>query len=335
MQAPLAPAQLEKCLGLYRISRLLHATAELGVAPALADGPRSVDDIAAITATDGASMRAFLDALSAWGVFARESDGRYALTPFSRRLVPGAEGAMNIPIITGWAGSNAVFGAFEGLSHTLATGESGLKGTRGIDFHGYLAGDPRQAQLYNAAMLSTADSFEAAARAWDFGACRTVVDIGGGQGGLLRQILARHPQVRGVCFDLPHVIDHAAPAGTDERLEFVAGDAFDGVPAGADAYLTNTVLRCFNDASCARLLDRVREAMTHPDARLVCFEIVLPPGKDDPVLALADMTARVVYGGRDRSEQEFRELFAGSGLELLSAVPFDGAMRALACRRAR
>src|SRR5689334_20553533 len=100
MHAPLAPAELERCAGFYRLSRLLHVAADIRIAPLLADGPRPCRELAAATQTDERTLRAVLDALCAWGAFERHADG-YALNAFSERLVPGRDGAANVPLIAG------------------------------------------------------------------------------------------------------------------------------------------------------------------------------------------------------------------------------------------
>ena len=329
MQAPIQPAQLELYLGAYRLSRLLHAATGLGLVAAMAEGPRDLDGLASRTRTHPGTLRAVLDALSAWGVFAREAEDRYALTPVSRRLLPGEPGGIDPLLVTGWVGHPAVAEAFVDLEHTIATGECGLARRHGTSFHGLLSRQPALADRYNDAMVSTVTSFEAAAQAVNFSESSHIVDIGGGQGGLLEAILARNPNARGVSFDLEHAFERHARPRCGGRLTFESGDAFAAVPAGADTYLTSTVLRCFDDEACIALLGNVRRAML-PHSRLFCFEMMIPPGRDHPMMALADITARVVYGGKDRTEDEFRALVLQAGLRWQGATPVEGATFAMA-----
>lgn len=331
MQAPLQPAQLELGVGLFRLSRLLHAAVRLGIAPVLAQGACSAQSLAAAAGTHGPTTRAFLDALAAWGVLARHEDGRYGLTAVSRRLLPGEPGGVNLRQVAGWAGLDAVIDAWSGLEHTLRTGECGLR-RAGSDFHARLANDGEGSAQYQEAMGSTREAFAACAEALDELAATVVVDIGGGRGELLAAVLARRPQAQGLCVDLPHVVQGLAPQ-LDGRLRFVAADACAHLPPGAGLYLTSTVLRCFDDEGALALLRSARQAMTHPAARLVCFEMVVPDDHADPMLALADMTARVVYGGRDRTAGEFRELLARAGLACQAIRPVDGAVHAITATR--
>jgi hypothetical protein len=333
MQAPLQPEHVDACAGLFRLSRLLHVAVRLGVAPALASGPRDARQLAAELGTHAPTTSAFLDALAAWGVFQRDDQGCFALTPVSQRLLPGEPGGANLRQIAGWVGLDAVFEAWADLEHTLRTGECALRRRQGIDFHARLANDAASSAQYQDAMSSTAASFDACAAALDALDVALIVDLGGGRGDLLEAVLQRHPKARGLCVDLPHVVQGLTPR-LDGRLRFVAADALEQVPPGADLYLTSTVLRCFGDDEALAMLRATRRAMTHPDARLVCFEMVLPPAKVDPAFALANMTAHVVYGGRDRTAEQFRVLMGRAGLACQTIAAVDGAVHAIAATRA-
>lgn len=314
LDPPLHEALLEQSFGLFRLSRMIYAVAELGIATQLVNGPRSADELAELTGTHAPSLASLLDVLACWGVFRRDPGGRYALTPVSERLVPGSAKAANVPMLMGWAGFPGMYEAFGEILQTLRTGESALRREYG-GFHGYLAAKPDMRALYDRAMESTADSFAASARAADFSGARHLVDVGGGKGALALEILSLHPQLRATCFDLPDVVAQADVAGhpAASRLEFAAGDAFECVPAGADAYVTSTVLRCFDDERCLSLLRNIRNAMGE-DAKLVAFEMVMPEGRDHIGMCTADLVARVLYGGRDRTESEFKSLFERAGL---------------------
>jgi hypothetical protein len=267
-------------------------------------------------------------------VLAREAQGRLTLTDVSRRLLPEAPDALPLSLVSGWAGHDVVFEAWAGLEHTLRTGECGLTRAGGMGFEQRLAATPQASALYQTAMSSTAGGFEACAAVLGRLSFGRVVDIGGGRGDLLRAVLDRAPHARGLCIDLPHVVN-ALPPTCDSRLEYLAGDALEYVPPGADLYLTSTVLRCMNDQQVLRLLGRVRAAMTRRPARLMCFEL-LRPEVPDALTSMQDLTAWVVYGGHDRSASEFESLFAAAGLRWAGAEPVQGNLHALhAVRRSR
>jgi len=159
---------------------------------------------------------------------------------------------------------------------------------------------------------------------------RTLVDVGGGQGAFCLEILRRYPALRAQCVDLPQVVAKGVVAGSGpcERLTLIGGDAMESLPAGADLYVTSTVLRCFADAACLRLLRSVRAAMG-PRSKLAAFEMVLPDPPDDVALCTANVVARAVYGGRDRNEGEFRALLAAAGMQLVRTRPATPTVRVL------
>jgi hypothetical protein len=330
LAAPLDPTILEQTFGLFRLSRMLFAVTSLDIADHLVGGPLDALTLARLTNTHPPSLTSLLDALVGWGVFARTSQNQYMLTPFSQRLVRGSENAANIPLLLGWVGLPATYEAFGDLLHTLRTGQSAFQATHGTGFHTYLSAHPEAGELYTAAMEATADSFANCAAAYDFSGAKLIVDVGGGQGAFALEILSRYPELRSISFDLPDVIAHAKTDGhtAHDRLQLVAGDAFQAVPPGGDIYITSTVLRCFNDDLCLRLLKNIRAAMP-PQAKLAAFELLMPDAHDSLAMCQADLTARVLYGGQDRTRREFEELFAQAGLRLVRASVVDVAMHVL------
>ena len=194
-----------------------------------------------------------------------------------------------------------------------------LTGTDGFD---HLAQDPQAAGVFNKGLAElttlTADSIVAA---YDFSTLRHVVDVGGGYGQLLAAILRAHPGVRGTLFDLPHAIDGAraflTQAGVINRCELVAGDFFESLPAGADAYLLKSVIHDWPDERARAILQNCRRAMTRAGARLLLAERVLPErltsSAQHRALARTDLSMLVTHAAAERSEADFRGLLDASG----------------------
>jgi hypothetical protein len=158
----------------------------------------------------------------------------------------------------------------------------------------------------------------------DFAGCRTVVDVGGGQGALLEAILRRHPGLRGVLFDEPAVIERAraALAGSDlrDRIDFAAGSFFDAVPPG-DAFILKFILHDWDDARAVRILERCRAAGA-PGATVVVIEALVPPGNGAHPGKLADLEMLLTTrGGHERTETDFATLLGAAGLRLEVVVP--------------
>jgi hypothetical protein len=152
-----------------------------------------------------------------------------------------------------------------------------------------------------------------------------VVDVGGGDGTLLAEILARCPQARGVLVDVPHVVARARPvlaaAGVLDRCDLHGGDFRAAVPPG-DAYVLKSVLHDWPDEEAAEILRRCREAASSP-ARLFIVERVLPgrAGREDLEALLTDLNMMVMLGGQERTEGEYRRLLAGAGWRPGRVVP--------------
>jgi hypothetical protein len=172
--------------------------------------------------------------------------------------------------------------------------------------------------------ISTNESVSIA-KAYDFSRFNTIVDVGGGRGGLLAAILSANPHLQGVLFDVPTVVagidDELAAAEVVGRCEVVSGDFFDSVPDGADAYLLSAIIHDWDDDQAVQILRTCRAAMTDR-ACVLLAEIVLPVGPAPSMGKLADLEMLVMTaGGRQRTEAELRALLGRAGLRLTRTIP--------------
>ncbi len=312
--------QLRRAAAGYRLSQAIAAFAELRIADTLAAGPLTAEQVAAATGDHEPYLHRLLRALAGEGVLARDDTGRYALTEASRML------ASHQPLgdmIRGWSAFPPTYAAFGQLAAAVRSGRPPFELAHGCDFHAYLAAHPDMAQAYDDAMESTVESFEETVGHYDFSRFGSVVDVGGGGGGFLVALLRAHQHLRGICFDLPSVIDAARRRGIPEdvagRLELCPGDFFHDPLPQADAYTLFTVLRLFEDEQAIALLSAIRRAM--PDTAVIVVEdFWLPEGTLPPTLGLADLQALCVYGGRDRTRSEYEAVLAAADLCLGTVV---------------
>jgi hypothetical protein len=169
-----------------------------------------------------------------------------------------------------------------------------------------------------------ADGIVAVAQGYDFTGIESIVDVGGSDGSLLAAILARHPEMRGVLFDLPDVVESAAGRlaewGIAERCETVGGDFFDRLPDGADAYIVSNVLHDWDDDKATLILRNIHRALCGRGKLLVANEQIIPPPNAPDPGKLLDITMLLI-GGRERTEVEWRDLFQQSGFTLSRVVP--------------
>ena len=308
----------------FVVSRALQIAAELGVADALADGPKDCTTLAATLGAHADTLHRLLRALAAHGVFEQQPDGRYANTALSECLRDAVPGSLRG--LARMYGDPAMWRAWEGLEHSARTGESGFVHMHGVAPFDYLASHPASARRFDEAMLSSSGLMNAAVlEAYDWGQFGTLVDVAGGVGSTLAAILEANPALHGVLFDLPHVMDRAraylAQRGVAARCRIETGSFFDTAPAGADAYFMKHILHDWADADCLRILRNCREAM--PDyAKLLVSEKVIPPGNDPNYGKVVDLIMlAMMHGGRERTAEEFRDLFAQAGMRLTRMIP--------------
>ena len=311
----------------HYLSNALQLAVKLGIAEHLADGPRHADDIAAATGTHAAALRRVLRLLVSVGVFAEREDGTFALTPIGESLragVPGSSRAM-VMLFSG----ERIQDGWRDLEYCVRTGNPVFRKKGLADPFRDPARTPEDNANFDAAMADfTRLAAVAVAAAYDFAPLRTLVDVGGGNGALLIGILRAHANLRGIVFDQPPAAARArtciAEAGLADRCTAVGGDFFAEVPAGGDAYVLKHVIHDWDDERATAILGNCRRAMGER-GKLLIVEGVYPPRIDDSFAARGaaanDVNMLVNTGGRQRSEAEFRALYAAAGFALTRIVP--------------
>jgi hypothetical protein len=190
----------------------------------------------------------------------------------------------------------------------------------------YLKGAPEVSGIFNAAMVNLTHMFiPAVLEAYDFSGTETLVDVGGGHGSVLAIILQKYPTMKGILADIDHVVAGASPylvsMGVADRCRTVPIDFFKSVPAGGDMYILKNIIHDWDDARSLTILKNIRTAMGNSrQGKVLLLEVVLGPG-GHPLGYLADIEMMVLAGGRERTEQEYRDLFAQAGFRLTRIVP--------------
>jgi len=303
------------------ISIAISVVAKLRIADLLADGPQTADELARETKTHGPTLYRLLRMLAAVGVFAEQADGRFALTPMGEYLRTGVQGSLRG--IADYCGSDWSWRAWGQLLESVRTGRTAFDQVFGEPVFDYLAKHPEESAVFNEGMTGFSSSIApAVAEAYDFATFKTIVDIGGGHGVLLRTILAANPAVNGIVFDAPHVAAGAAPAllaaGLSERCRAVGGDFFQSVPAG-DAYLLKHIIHDWPDDKATTILRNCRQQVS-PGGKLLLVELVLAPGNEADLGKILDLEMLVIASGQERTEAEYRELLAGAGWRLTQVI---------------
>jgi SAM-dependent methyltransferase len=307
---------LSKILSGAVIERCVYAVARLGIADFLAEcGPMSVDQIAHEVDTSSDALGRVMRLLASRNVFAEDPPGTFALTPISEGLRSDVSWSFR------WTFLSCPFDtAATEILHTIRTGESGYIKATGEDFWSYLEKHPGASAEFQSQMRSEARTMSLPILPlFDWTDVRRVVDVGGGQGHVLAAVLRAAPQLHGTLLDLPSATTLAREtferAEVSDRVEILAGDFFDIMPAGADAYILSRVVHDWDDEEVKGVLALIRKNI-NTDGNLLLMEMVTGEGGQELPLISDVLMLTVFGGGRERSRADFERLLNDCGFRL-------------------
>jgi hypothetical protein len=317
---PPASAALHEMLFGAMAAKVVYAGSELGVPELLAGGVRTSAQLAAQLGAHEPSLRRLLRALAGLEIVSEPEPDSFDLAPGGQLLLAGHPRSMR-NLVAMLCGPD-YWRAWEEIVPGVLRGERAWDRAHGVDWLEYYERNPGPAAVFHRAMSEhTRDAAPGLIAGAELGRFDAVMDVGGGDGRLIAEMLAAHPELVGIVFDLPEAIASAPgvleAAGVAERCEVVPGDFFASVPSGADAYVLKQVLHDWDDDRALAILRNVRAAMAR-DSRLLILERMLPErvGPDDAPTLLIDVLMLLVTGGKERTETEFRGLLGAAGLEL-------------------
>ena len=322
----LAPksAILELVVGFWSACAVA-TVARLGIADRLARGPRTSAELAREIGSDADGLFRLMRAVASLGVFSRDSEDRFALTPIGERLrsdVPGSQRALIASEL-----DTAHYLPWGRLEESVRSGQPVFEKVFSMKaWEYYRDRSPEEGRLFSANMTAQSQyETQGILAAYSFADARCIVDVGGAHGAFLAAALGQAPRARGILFDQEQVIAGAGellePFGVADRVECVAGDFFGELPRGGDVYLLKHILHDWNDEDCVRILRRVKEAMT-PHGRVVVAELPLAEqGSAEPIAGMLDLNMLLMLGGRERTPTEYGALFEKAGLHLERVVP--------------
>jgi len=312
-------------------AQVVYVAAKLGLADLLKDGSLAATDLAAAAGIDAASLRRILRSLVSLGVCTETAGDRFALTDMGQYLRADRPDSVQPRAILNTEVLQPLWGE---LLHTVRTGESGAARVLGMPLFEYLSARPEIGALFDRTMASYARyRLGTAIGAYDFGQFGTIVDVGGGNGALLIEILRAYDGPQGIVFDLPAVAErarqHVAAADLVDRCVVVGGSALETVPSGGDAYILSNFLINMDDERAAEILRRCREAMAD-GGRVLLIEPVMPAGGeptdlhkswDTTTIDLTMLSIDGAGGWRVRTAEEFRTLLEAGGFTLTTIIP--------------
>ncbi|MEV6527312.1 methyltransferase [Longispora sp. NPDC051575] len=294
------------------VAQACYALAKLGIPDLLADGPRPVGELAEACGAQPRALHRLLRVLVYLDLLEQPEPGSFALTPVTELLRSGTPSSMHG---TAMIYGEDVFRSLAEIMHPLLHGRSGFEKVNGKPIYDYLNDNVEAARTFNKSM--SRNHIPEIIDTCDLAGSKVVIDVGGGTGRLLAQVLTDNPHLRGVLQELPTAVEQArelfTDAGLADRVDLVPGSFFDAVPEGGDTYILARVLHNWNDANALTILGRVRAAM-EPGGRLLVVEDLVT---DD--VNLVDLLMLVQLEGHDRTEEEYRALLHAAGFDVLDA----------------
>ncbi len=317
------PAAFMQLLFGKQVTYSLSGVARLGVADHMDKTARPVEELAAKTGAHAPSLYRVMRMLASLGVFREGPSRHFALTPVGALLKTDAP--VSLRYMATMFGEEFSTRAYAHFTDCLRTGGDGVTQAYGKDLWQVLAEHPAPCEVFQRAMTANSSgSVPAIVEAYDFTGIERIADVGGGHGFLLASILRANPSMTGVLFDRPEVVGSLpknAFAGLDGRVTVEGGSFFDRVPDGCDAYIMKHIIHDWDDDHCRTILRLMRERLPKTGRVLVCDLVVGEDPAPSPAKMLDIEMLVMTVGGRERTEAEFAELFASSGLKLNRIVP--------------
>jgi O-methyltransferase domain len=318
---PAHAGMLQLLNGAYIVGAV-SCLAQLGIPDLVDAAPKSADELAKQIGADPQALYRLMRATACVGVLSEGLDGKFSQTPSSKVLCSNANPSLRaFAMMTGreWHGRG-----WSHLEYCVRTGKQALEQIYGMHIFEYLKQNPAEAQFFNDAMteLSMIDG-PAVAEAYNFESFRSIVDVAGGHGLLLSTILQSNQHLRGTLFEMPHVLEGAANGPLKpvmDRCTLASGDMFASVPAGADAYIMKHIIHDWPDDRCLLLLKACRKGV-NPGGKLLVVDDVIQPGNDFSPGKFLDLQMLIFPSGCERTEKQFRDLFAAANWRLTRIIP--------------
>jgi len=316
-------------------AQLLYIAAKLGIADQIQDGHRPAEELARSLGVDASALQRILRGLVSLGVCVELADSQFGLTSMGDYLRSDHPDSVHPRLLLNGEVHYAIWSE---MLATVRNGESASQHRFGMPFYEYLASNPAAGTLFDKTMASAVRyRHRPVVDAYDFGQFRTLVDVGGGNGALMIEIMANYPKIAGIVFDVPRIAEGAQQtidsSGLGERCRFIGGNALDGVPAGGDAYILSAVVSGWEDEEAVVVLKHCRKVM-EPQGKVLIVDWIMPAADEpretflfwDTVITDLIMLATAGVRGRIRTGAEFMELLRLSSFTRTALVPTHSSM---------
>jgi hypothetical protein len=314
----------------------LQPIVRLRIPDLLANGPLPVSELAAQAGVNADALYRVLRVLATVDVVQELPGKTFGPTAASELLRSDVPGSMRDMVL--WMSNPFHFKVWGELGYSVETGKPAVEHVYGKSCFDAIFGDPEIASDFNNAMSGFSRKIAPALlEAYDFSGIGTLVDVAGGHGAVLCEVLSRYPKMKGILFDMPNVIQeatcHICNLKMDERCQTISGDFFEQVPAGGDAYYMQHIIHDWADEPALKILGNIRRALQgHPDGVLLIVDGVVPQNSEPHMSKLLDLEMLLMPGGRERTEPEWHELMNKAGFEITRIVPMKAAESVIEAR---
>lgn len=306
----------------YVTAKAIHVAAKLNIADLLAaHGPMNCSELASKSSAHEESLYRLLRALASAGIFVEDQNGIFSLTPLAECLKE--DSPESVKAMAQSAG-NVLYKAYNEFLYSIQTGDGGFKKAHGVPIFEYLANNPEEGKIFDRMMTDIhGDETEPMVNNYDFSVFNTVVDVGGGNGEVISAVLNKNPGVKGILLDVPDVINRSreniAAWGLSDRCQLDTGNFFESVSKGGDAYILRHITHDWCDEEAVTILNNCRISM-NPGGKVLVVEAVIPEGNDPNPFKWLDLTMLMI-GGKERTKNQFENVFSQAGLKLTRVVP--------------
>ena len=314
----------------------LQPIVRLRIPDLLANGPVSVRELATQAGVKADALYRVLRLLASVDVVQELPGKTFAATGISELLRSDVPGSMRDLLL--WMGNPFHFKVWGELGYSIQTGKPAVEHVYGKSCFDAIFGDPEIASDFNNGMSALSRKIAPALlEAYDFSGIGTLVDIAGGHGAVLCEVLSRYPKMKGILFDIPNVIQeatcHICNLKMDDRCQTISGDFFEYVPKGGDAYYMQHIIHDWDDERALKILGNCRRAFEgNPNAVLLIVDAVVPQNSEFHMSKLLDLEMLLMPGGRERTEPEWHELMSKAGFEITRIVPMEAAESVIEAR---
>ena len=310
------------------VTRALYALAELGIADYFENETVSAEDIARATGVSAPFLYRLLRNMTGFGLFTEDESHRFSLTTKGASLQSGFIRS-SVRTLAG----PTVWRALDEVVYAIKSGESCAQKTLRKPIFEYLRQNPDEMHLFNESMTAIhRDEPAAIVKNYDFSGIGRLMDIGGGTGGLLAEILREYPQMDGVLYELPEVANDARQnleaRGLSTRCEVIEGNFFDSFPPGGDAYILSHVIHDWDEESCLKILKNCHTAMQNK-SRLLIIEQVIPSDDGFHPAKILDLLMLTMMTGQERTREEYAELLRKADFQLERTIATPSAASVL------